>query len=405
MNREYSLYKTKKANCVLNTAFTFLVLLSIIILLIGSLLIINISKKNGMHNILYYVIIMFIVIFDQFIKYFIDYYRLKEELTNINKIELVSNVFSFLFILVFIKKYQIYAVLIGMLISSIITVFFAFSKSRDIRLKINKPILIELIKVGIPLLIYNLGYYIMSTVDRFIIIKYLGSVDLGYYTFANQISSATLIFLQSILFLNYNSYIKKLNKKNLESSEEAIRIVRESEEKIQILGGGLIIVGSITIYPFVNIIMDQYESAINIYRFLVISVVFYKLSSYANIYIISNKRQELLIFFQFITIIVGIILNILFIKLGYGINGICIATVIVNILYSIMQTLAFLFLNKSKDKARVVFKMYIKIIVISIIIFILAINKANIFIFSIIILLSYIFLYIKKIKEILKSII
>ncbi len=60
-------------------------------------------------------------------------------------------------------------------------------------------------------MIYNLGFYILTTVDRIMILKYLKYEELGYYTFSNQIVSATLVFITSILFLYYPKAIKILN--------------------------------------------------------------------------------------------------------------------------------------------------------------------------------------------------
>ncbi|MHC1732889.1 MAG: lipopolysaccharide biosynthesis protein [Bacteroidales bacterium] len=406
MNREYPLYKdtnSDKAKKVLDTSFTFLIGVSAILLLCGLFLVTINIKNNNYEMGIYYILVFIIAIFDQFRQYFINYYRCIGKIGNINKMELVNNISCLLIILLLISNFKVYAVLSGTLVSLCLVTIFNLKNSNQINIKIDKKILRDLISFGIPLLIYNLGYYILITVDRLIIIKYLNKSDLGFYTFANQMSLATLVFLQSILFLNYNEYIKLLNKNNLGSPNDSIFIVEKGEKIVELLGGTLIVLGSIIIVPFVNIVVPQYIQSINIYRILVIAVVFYKLSSYSNIYIVSNKHQRILVLLQVITIVFSVIINLLFLKFGYGLIGVCLATAIGNFFYSVMQTITFLVLIKSKNKFNIIYRIYIKSMIVSTIVIIFSLFNVNLISYSVLLCLVYAAIYFKDIRIYLKK--
>ena len=177
MNREYVLEKensNKKAQYVINTTFTSLGFISILFILFSVTTIVTYKNDYG----IYLSIIFIIAIFEQFKSFFVNYFRLVDNYNMINIIEIIYNVISFI-------------LTIGLL------------KIKGLKLQINIEILKNLVSIGIPLLIYNLGFYILTTIDRWIIIKYFSDSDLGYYTFANNMVSATLVFISSMLFLLY----------------------------------------------------------------------------------------------------------------------------------------------------------------------------------------------------------
>ncbi|CAM2760870.1 oligosaccharide flippase family protein [Hathewaya histolytica] len=404
MNREYVLYKDKdeeKARQVIYTSFTSLFILSIFFIACGFLSKLFIFKDVTGKYLIY---IFFIAIFQQFKMFFINYFRLVDNFKKINSIELVNNVGTFLLIVLFIKDYKINAVLYSMIICGFITLIYGIINCKNIKIGINLNILKDLIYIGIPLLIYNLGFYILTTVDRIMILKYLNYEELGYYTFSNQIVSATLVFITSILFLYYPKAIKILNIDENFDGEKAYNNIQRYTKYVELLGVLLSIVGIILIKPFVNIVVPNYEVSINIYRVLVLGAIVSQVSYFANVFIVSNKKQIYLIFLQFLTIILSIILNYIFLKLGFKVTGVSIATMVTNIIYSVMQYLIFLkILNQRKCHFNIVLKTYYKFILFVIILLIINTLKINYYLYIIILLVFVFMLYKKDIKNIINK--
>lgn len=404
MNREYVLYKDKdeiKARQVVYTSFTSLFILSIFFILCGFLSKLFIFKDVTGEYLIY---IFLIAILQQFKMFFINYFRLVDNFTKINIIELINNAGTFLLIMLFIKDYKINAVLYSMIICGFITLIYGIINCEKLKINVNYNILKDLIYVGIPLLIYNLGFYILTTVDRIMILKYLNYEELGYYTFSNQIVSATLVFITSILFLYYPKAIKILNINENFNVKKVYNSIENYTKYVELLEVLLCIVGVIFIKPFVNIVVPNYEASINIYRVLVLGAIASQVSYFANVFIVSNKKQMYLIFLQFLTIILSIILNYIFLKLGFKVMGVSIATMITNIIYSAMQYLIFLkILNQRKGYFNIMLKTYYKFILFVIILLIISTLKINYYIYIMILLASVFMLYKKDINDVVKK--
>lgn len=341
MSREYPLAlseSTEKANKVLSSTYTFLLYESIAIFGITILLSNSLFDNTSLVKSEFIILLVGAAILEQLNRYFINYYRLKEEFKKLNNIEMLKNSLLLVLVIVLINKYQVIGILWSMLISSTVSLVYANITKKDLKLGIEKGILSDLIKVGVPLLVYNLGFYILTTVDRLMIIKYLDYESLGYYTFASQMGSATLMFITSVLYLEYPKAIRQLNS-NTTSSVDSTNYMLKNTKYIEIFGILLAVLGMSVMYPFVGLFLKGYETSIAIYTILISGVIFTRAVYFYNVYLVSNNHQSTLVIMQFISVVLAIIGNYIFIKLGMGILGVALATSIVNIVYSILQVL------------------------------------------------------------------
>lgn len=401
MNSEYVLYndkEPKKAKAVIQTSFTFLVLLSLIFISMSLMSLIILEEESR----IYFFLVFVVAIFEQFRSFYINYARLVDNYRLINIIELIYNLGALVIIFILIKSLKIAGVLISMLICGVIIYIVARRILGKIKLKINQTIFKELIIVGIPLLIYNLGFYILTTIDRWIIIKNLDYTQLGYYTFASQIVSATLVFINSMLFLYYPKAIKKYNESN--NSQSIIKTIKANTKLLEIVSVVLIVIGSLVFYPFVKMFLPQFMESARVYYILLLAVISNTLAYFANVYIVSNKKQIYLVLLQVIAIILNLILNIIFVKIGLGLLGVALATMISNIIYSLIQHTIF---NKLKVGSYRVFNaitMYIKIIVYMIIMTLLVIYDLNYIQFCGILVIITFVLYLTDYVELIKKV-
>ena len=405
MNREYVIYESrddqKRAKEVISTTFTSLLILSVLLIIVG------IGSRFIYHGQLgNYILLVFIIgVLDQFRMFYINYFRLINDFRKINYIELINNVLAFILIVIFIKDFKIYSVLYAMAIADFIVFFYGYFTSKRIHLNINPEVLKNLLIVGIPLLIYNLGFYILTTVDRVMIIKFLGYTDLGYFTFSNQIVNGTLVFITSVTFLYYPKAIKTLNIDNNNNKTDILKKTLNYTKFIEAFGVVLCLFGVILIQPFVNIVVPQYLVSINIYRILVFGVIATQISYFANVFIVSNKKQMYLVYLQGVTLIFAVAFNLIFIKLGMGILGVCLATLITNIVYSIMQYMIYMWILKlDKGYIKNSCKIYLKFTVYTIISIAIGMLNLNFVFYSGLMVLLTGVLYYRDIRYSIKSI-
>ena len=295
--------------------------------------------------------------------------------------------------------------LIGLLIADILAFKNCLDNCEKFKLKFDIAIIKNLIRIGIPLLIYNLGYYIFSTIDRLVIINYLTSKDLGYYTFASQISKATLMFLNSILFIYYPTALKKLylDEEDREKRKNIIMLVKQYNIKIELIGVVLIVIGTILIVPFVELFMKQYLPSIDVYRILVLSVIANQLSYFISVFFLANNLQMRLVYLQVITSIMALGLNIIFIKIGMGLIGISLATLVCNLVYSVLQSIMISREIRQKHMCKIIIQMYGKFIIFTMVTVGTILNKnINFGVFIATILISTIIIYFGKVVYILR---
>jgi len=405
MNIEYVIYETKNdiknAKKIISTSFTAILVLSILLILIG------IGFKLIYHDELgtYLLLIFIIGVLEQFRVFYINYFRLINEFRKINYIEIINNILAFILIIMFIKNFKIYSVLFGMVVADFVVFFYGYFTSKKIQLKINLKMFKILIISGIPLLIYNLGYQLLTTIDRMVIIKFLGNTDLGYFTFAMQIVYGTLVFVTSILFLYYPKAIKSLNIDNNLNKIDIMKKTVNYTKLIETFGVALCLFGAILIQPFVDVVVPKYLISINLYRILVFGVIATQVSYFANVFIVSNKKQIYLVYLQIVTIILAVILNFIFINLKMGLLGVCLATLITNIVYSIIQYIIYMYLlGIKKGYARNLSIIYLKFIIYMSSCLIVGLFNLNFIVYSLIIVFLTGTFYYHDIKLSIKNI-
>nr|WP_285801273.1 oligosaccharide flippase family protein [Exiguobacterium sp. s26] len=406
MNREYVIFESNSdsegTRKVLWTTFTFLSILSVVLLVvsIGTLYLIDGILRD-------FILLIFIIgIFDQYRNFYVNYFRLTNRYRGINHIELIKHVLSFIIIIITIKYFEIYSVLVAMLITSLMVFLYGYKYSERIKIKLDIVVLKSLLVIGLPLLIYNLGFYLLTSLDRVMIIKYLGYIDLGYYTFSSQIVIATLTFISSVLFLYYPQAIKILNIDNGMDKEKIIQKTEEYTKYVEILGVILYLAGAILIVPLVYLVAPQYVESINIYRLLVFGTIATQIAYFSNVFIVSNKKQIYLIYLQIISLFIAFILNYTLIHLGYGIIGVSLATSITTTLYSVVQHFIYLkILNPNENHIKNTFKVYYKFTIFIVLGSVLTLLNMNILWYSIGLLLLTTSLYFNYFRFFWKNLI
>lgn len=339
MNSEYIIAKERKLELepdkILKSSFGTLILISIVMLSVSSILYV-LYKDIKYSN--YYFMIVLIAIFEQFRLYFINFFRLNNNISTINKIDLVNNVFTFILIIILIKQYSLYGVLISMLLSGFFVFVYGIKKSKINTIEIDYFVQKKLIIIGIPLLLYNLGFFVLNTIDRLFIIKFLSFHDLGIYTFSLQLVAGVTLLLSSILFLYYPSTIKEMNTlSNNQSSSSILNKIIINTRRIELLGVSLFLIGFIFVEIFIQIFAYDYKESIKLFNILILSNLFIQLSFFSNVYLISNGKQNKLITLQILTIIFSLIVNSLVVYFKFDILVFAVFNWSTMLFYTIIQ--------------------------------------------------------------------
>jgi len=102
-----------------------------------------------------------------------------------------------------------------------------------------------------------------------------------------------------------------------------------------VIGIGLI--GIILIEPVIRVFLPQYLASIVLYRILMIGLIFERISYFAGTILISNRKQFQLIALLLPLSAVAVLLNLVALKLGWGLYGIATATSVVMLFYAMAK--------------------------------------------------------------------
>jgi len=348
MNREVSINygdasKEKYIQKVFNTSLSFsLVLLAPIIII--SIIIYWIIPDIFPDDIREYVlIILAILFFVQFRYYFLRYFRLYERYYIIIIFELVSNLAILFGVLLFVPKYSLPGLIYSLLVSNLlIFVISIMCIKHKLQFTLNASLVKKLVFAGIPLLFYALGEKLFISIDRIMILKYFTLADLGQYQLGKTMAYGALMSLDALLFIFYPKILKYLhindkeNKSRSTRSNDLIKITNYFD----VLTIPIILMGIILLPPFIGFVLPNYSASIYITKILLLGYGFQNLIFTPSSYLVANDQQKKLAPIIVIALLFMVIGNYSAIKLGYGMNGIVMATSMIYLIYALLVFIA-----------------------------------------------------------------
>ena len=234
--------------------------------------------------------------------------------------------------------FQLPGFIIGHCITIFLTCIFIL-KTSPVRIKLRFDVseTLRLLRIGFPIMTAGILYALMMTVDRLVISTWLTIQHLGYYSLSimviGSLALITTVVGQQIYPRMAESWGRTSN------SIELKKWIR-----IQLLMGvGLtipFIVAAYFLFPmFVKYYMNAYAPGITAMKISLVSPIFIAIAScYANCLNTIDKQFYVLVILG-VAIIINIVLNIILIKLGMGINGVAVATAFTNLFYCLMVRL------------------------------------------------------------------
>ncbi|XOV92285.1 MAG: oligosaccharide flippase family protein [Bacteroidota bacterium] len=201
------------------------------------------------------------------------------------------------------------------------------------RLEFNLPETRNLIRIGLPIMAVGIAYTFLNTIDRWFVSGFLSIKELGYYSMAILVFGIMVLFSRIIsqqiyprMAMDWSKTLSKL---------ELLKWVSKQTRYVSFLIIPLFI-GVVTLFPLIIIyFLPDYSPGINALRIIAIGTLFLPFSSGWGevLNIIDKQIYYLIIIISAIFLNIG--LNFIFIKLGYGIEGIALGTTITFGIYNI----------------------------------------------------------------------
>lgn len=250
-------------------------------------------------------------------------------------------------VIILINSLGFYGVLLAYFFAYVVSDLYLIVKSKiKFKVHFDMSLVMSLVRTGLPISIIFLVEVLLMSVDRIMIIRYLDITQLGYYGIALTICEAMSRLPNTIIYAYFPKILEKWG------AHKEISVLKTSFEMPSVIIGLIVAFCTGVAFLLVGILISnflpEYRPAINASRILLFSVFFMSLSQMALRILITINKNRVMIFFQLIVILITIILNLMFLKLNYGIIGISIGTTVAYIIYTVgVLTYTFSFFYKN----------------------------------------------------------
>jgi O-antigen/teichoic acid export membrane protein len=295
---------------IVNSAFSGIFFIALILLLISALIYFFQIDLFPFHESYKYIFILTILtVLTHFQQVFVNVFRIDKKLKAIIIGELVLSV-SLLIVAVFFKGIELVNAIFyiwGVLLFFVVIYY---------RIVYNEKIIFDitrikfLLKLGFPLLVYAFSYYLMSLMVRTLIGAFYPIEVMGYFSFANNITTAIMLGLDTITWIIFPSMIAKLADIQL-SKKDLCNYLVTFTNRLTVLVLCLVFVSIIGL-PILFIILPQYKSIEYSLSILLINQIIFNSGFVFVSLCIARKMHKQMAFFSLISVAISGALSLFF---------------------------------------------------------------------------------------------
>lgn len=215
----------------------------------------------------------------------------------------------------------IYTAAIANVLASLIIII-AIRNDFHFRLRIDKALCKRMLIYSIPLIVYLIGWLVLSSIDRYVILAQLSTSDNGMYSAASKIP--LLITTVSAIFLGAWQLSSVAEHKSADKEAFYSKIFQLLHITLALISMVLIIL----IRPIYSILVGAaFEGCWQYTPFLIISATFSCFASFAATNYVAMKETRGAVYTMTAAAVINFFLNILLTR-RFGINGTAFATMI-----------------------------------------------------------------------------
>lgn len=264
--------------------------------------------------------------------------------------EVFASLTGFLVMVFMIFFWGLFGLIGSLILTSILKAGYIYRVARyRIEWKWDSQELKRLLTIGFPMISGSILATVFNSVDRFIIITYLKSQELGYYALALTVSSFLLIVMNGTYgVLEPKIYRLYGEKKDLQAVRGLILEVLSGMSLIYPLILGLAYIFSPLV---VFLFLPKYLPSLTCIRFMIIGSFFFIFQRGTYSFLLAINRQIIIVKVELIGIGVNFFLSYLLVHQGWGIEGVALATMGANALCGLIYlifSLSFLFSRPSE---------------------------------------------------------
>lgn len=276
-----------------------------------------------------------LIVMEWYFEYYITLLRADGKFKFLSSLNYLKPSLAVILSVILIYFFSIYGLYVSALLSNLVVICYMKKRIKnEAHARFKFKIFSGLVKMGFPIMLFGFTILLLKTCDRVVVSYFLGLDQLGYYgiavmatTFIRQVPESAREIIE----------IKMMGDLHNLSTEELLReYFFKPLVNTAYYYPFLIAVVFFISPPLIYLILPKYASGILATQIILLGGYFLALAFLTRGIIVANKWQfaSLLIFVP--VIILSIIISIIFIKTGMGINGVALSSSISNVILFIL---------------------------------------------------------------------
>lgn len=186
---------------------------------------------------------------------------------------------------------------------------------------------LDLVQIGFPMFVFTASTQIMRQLDRLIILRFLGTEQLGLYSLAVMALTLLLYLPDAVTYVLYPQLLRVFgeNAQDPESIRPRVeRVLQASSVLVPALAG----VAFLFARPTALLLLPKFLPGVAPLRALCFGAMGLAFGNFASIVLMTVGRQTMLIPAALVATAIGAALDWVAVRLGFGITGVAWATLI-----------------------------------------------------------------------------
>lgn len=327
----------EKQKKIIGVASTFSVLVFVLLTVCGigiQFFEIPLSEKYKLSQ--FTIILGIIIGLEHINQLYVNIYRVYKKLTRIIVGEQLIIIIPFAAIILYRGETLLTALLISFMLSRALAItIYTIKPPFILSFSFNISQLKELLSIGIPLLIKNLSFVLITLTAHTIISIYYSVEEMGYYSLALRISSTTLLGLNTVAWVIFPKILSKTSK-NV-PDEEVIATVRKIND-LYSTSVFLFVYGVIIAMPVLFMLLPNYQPASPVLYILLLSQAIISVSFGYNSVAIARKKQLKVAQISIIAVIFVASLSLICALIKLHFSWIALSVLIGTFVYTFLQS-------------------------------------------------------------------
>jgi O-antigen/teichoic acid export membrane protein len=221
----------------------------------------------------------------------------------------------------------VWGLLWGWLAANVLGLAFALSRARGLVPLTPVPSRdsVLLLRVGVPMFVYMASALVMRSVDRLVILQFLGTEQLGYYSLAIMALSFLLYLPDSLAYVLYPHFLRRYHL----GGDQPVAIRNDVERTMRLIAvamPALCGVGYLAARIGAMLLLPRFLPGVSAMRVLCFCAAFVALANLSSIVLMTLGRQRALIPAAALVTLLGAALDVFAVRMGLGITGVAWAT-------------------------------------------------------------------------------